>query len=60
MTDLLNANNLQMLKSVGHHMAGRARQRGEDASQPLAFVGLMTMLIGATMLMRSTSSGRER
>jgi hypothetical protein len=50
LADLLKTNNLHVLKSVGHHMANSAREKGEDAAKPLAFVGLVTTAIGLVML----------
>lgn len=60
-TDLLKPHNLHTLKSVGHHLAHAAREKGEDTAKPLAFVGLVTIAIGAKILMdASQKMGRGR
>lgn len=58
--DLLKPNNLHALKSIGYHLANTAREKGEDSSKPLAFVGLITIAIGATMLLKAVEKGRGR
>ena len=60
MTDLLNQTNLHALKSIGHHLEARARENGGDTGTPLAFVGLVTMAIGATMFVKGMNPDRGR
>jgi hypothetical protein len=61
MDDLFKTRNLQSLKSVGYHLANAAREKGEDSAKPLAFVGLVTIAIGAKILMdASQKMGRGR
>ena len=60
MTDLLSQNNLQAMKSLGYQIASRAREKGEDTGTPLAFVGLVTIALGATMLMKGMEKSRGR
>lgn len=50
MSDPFKASHLHSLKSVGHHFMHSAREKGEDTTRPLAFIGLVTMALGAKML----------
>ena len=59
---MLKDSHLQGLRSVGYHLMSKAREDGGDTSKPLAFVGLVTVLLGATMLMKAMKQmeGRGR
>jgi hypothetical protein len=54
LADLFKTQNLHALKAVGHHMLSSARDKGEDTSKPLMFIGLVTMGIGAVMLLKAS------
>lgn len=41
---------LHDLRSIGNHIYHSARKNGEDTSTPLAFLGAVTVAIGAKML----------
>ena len=49
----LKESHLYGLRSLGQHMVGRARENGGDTAKPLAFVGLVTIALGATMLLKA-------
>ncbi|OWK42229.1 hypothetical protein [Fimbriiglobus ruber] len=54
---------LHSLKSVGHHMLHSARENGRDTAKPLAFIGFITVALGAKMLWeayrQTEGGGRE-
>jgi len=52
--ELIKPHHLHSLRSVGHHLLGAARDKGEDTAKPLAFIGIVTIAIGAMMLMNAT------
>ena len=56
----LKESHLHTLRSLGQGLAGRARENGGDPSKPMAFVGLVTIGLGAMMLLKSQSVGRSR
>ncbi len=45
--DEIKPHHLQSLRSVGQHLLSSAREKGEDTAKPLAFIGLVTMALGA-------------
>jgi hypothetical protein len=45
---------LHDLKAVGHHLRDSAREKGESTAMPVAFMGLVTMAIGAMMVMQAS------
>jgi hypothetical protein len=49
----LKSSHLHSLKSVGYHALNSAREKGEDTAKPLAFVGLVTMAVGAKMFLEA-------
>ncbi|HYH66063.1 MAG TPA: hypothetical protein VD866_15320 [Urbifossiella sp.] len=54
LADLFKTQNLHALKAVGYHMLTSARDKGEDTAKPLAFIGIVTIAIGAMMLLSAT------
>ncbi len=46
----LKTSHLHSLKSVGHHLLSNARDKGQSTAKPLAFVGLVTVALGAKLL----------
>jgi hypothetical protein len=51
---------LEGLRSVGHHLMRQAREEGGDTAKPLAFVGLVTIAIGAMMLLKANRQMERR
>lgn len=59
MEELLKPHHPNGLKALGYHALSSAREKGQDTAKPLALVGMVTMAIGAVMLLNaSRQAGR--
>lgn len=59
--ELVKTHNLHTLKSVGHHLTSSARDKGQSTAKPLAFVCVVTIVLGAELLwevFKQTEAGR--